>query len=558
LAARFGLALCAGTALILVAGSYTSLRMQRSHLTRMVQDRATEVAEVIRRSTREAMIRNDPGEVRRIIQAIADQESFGRIRVFDARGRITVSTAEEEVGALVDRNAEQCVQCHGAGRPLERVERHDRTRVFRAASGERILGVIAPLHNEAGCSNADCHAHPASQSVLGVLDVQIPLAKVDADLAASQQQSMMVVIVALLALVALAWLLTWRMVLRPVADLTRAAQRVSSGDFSERLEAGSHGEIATLTDEWNAMTERLSGARHELEDLNATLEKRVEEKTAQLGQAHQSMLMVEKLASLGKLAATVAHELNNPLAGIATYAKLLRRRSEEGMTPTAGAAPAAGAVPPAEIVAPAANAAEEDLRRILSLIEDEAQRCGRIVRNLLLFSRKSSVRFAEEALFPLLERCILLLHHRAELAEISLQLDVPADLPRVECDASQVQQMVLALTINALEATTAGGTVAISARKDGEDGVVVQVRDNGRGIPKEHLADIFEPFFTTKEGENGVGLGLPVVYGIAMRHHGTVSVESTPGEGTVFTVRLPLRQPQEASPEAGEMEVQVS
>jgi two-component system NtrC family sensor kinase len=539
LAARFGLALFAGTALILAAGGYASLRMQRSHLTRMVQDRATEVAEVIRRSTREAMMRNDPGEVRRIIQAVGDQESFDRIRVFDARGEITVSTDESEVGTLVDRNAEQCVQCHGAGTPLQRVERHDRTRVFHAASGKRILGVIAPLHNEPSCANADCHAHPASQSVLGVLDVQMPLASVDADLAASQRQAVMVTMTALLALVALAWLLTWRMVLRPVKVLTRAAQRVSSGDFSERLEEGSHGEIATLTQEWNAMTERLSHARGELEELNATLEKRVEEKTEQLSQAHQRMLVVEKLASLGKLAATVAHELNNPLAGIATYAKLLRRRSEE-----------VGAGAPV-------SAAEEDLRRILSLIEDEAQRCGRIVKNLLLFSRQSSVRVAEEELFPLLERCVLLVKHRADLAEIALQLDVPKDLPRLECDASQVQQMVLALTVNALEATAAGGTVTIAARADAES-MTIQVRDNGRGIPKEHLAEIFEPFFTTKEGESGVGLGLPVVYGIATRHHGTVTVDSTPGEGTEFTIRLPLRQPRDASPQTGEMEVKVS
>ncbi|HET6349702.1 MAG TPA: HAMP domain-containing protein, partial [Candidatus Krumholzibacteria bacterium] len=325
LAARFGLALFAGTALILVAGSYASLRMQRSHLMTMVQARATEVAEVIRYSTREAMMRNDPGEVRRIIGAISEQKSFDRIRVFDARGRITVSTVESEVGALVDQNAEQCVQCHSAGRPLVRVETHNRTREFRVASGERILGVIAPLHNEAICSNAECHAHPASTSVLGVLDVQMPLASVDADLEASQRQLALVVIAALLALLSLAWLLTWRMVLRPVANLTHAAQRISAGDFSDRLEPGAHGELGTLTDEWNSMTGRLSQARRELEQLNATLEKRVEEKTEQLGQAHRRMLFVEKLASLGKLAATVAHELNNPLAGIATYARLLRR-----------------------------------------------------------------------------------------------------------------------------------------------------------------------------------------------------------------------------------------
>jgi two-component system NtrC family sensor kinase len=541
LAARFGLALCAGTAVILVAGGYASLRLQRSHLTDLVETRAIEVADVIRRSTRDAMMRDDPGEVRRIIDAIADHESFERIRVFDARGRVTVSTVEEEVGTLVDMDAEQCVLCHGADQPLARLNGDDRTRVFRNASGGRVLGVIAPVHNEPSCANADCHAHPSSTTVLGVFDVQLPLARVDADLVASERQILLGVGIAVLALLALAWLLTWRMVLKPVANLTRAAGRISAGDFSERLEAGSHGEISALTESWNTMTARLGAARHELEELNATLEKRVAEKTEQLEQAHRRMMLVDKMASLGKLAATVAHEINNPLAGIATYAKLLNRRSEEAHPGTP------------------AGPGEEDTRRILALIEGESQRCGNIVRNLLLFSRTPTVRFTEEDLRPLLDRCAMLLHHRAELSEVSLTVDTAADLPKIECDSSQVQQMVLALAINGLEATAqAGGQVVIAAREYEPGWVTITVRDNGRGIPPEHLADIFEPFFTTKEGESGVGLGLPVVYGIATRHHGTVTVESSPGSGTVFFVRLPVHQPRTTDAEASDKEVHVS
>ena len=543
LAARFGLALCGGTAVILVAVGYASLHLQRSHLTRLVENRATEVAEVIRRSTRDAMMRDDPGEVRRIIQTIGDQESFERIRVFDSRGKITISTAEEEVGALVDIDAEQCVSCHRAGRPLARVEQDNRTRVFRAASGGRVLGVIAPLHNEPGCAEADCHAHPPNTSVLGVLDVQLPLGTVDADLAASERQLLLGLVVAVLAVLGLAWLLTWRTVLRPVARLTRATGQIAAGDFSQRLVAGHEGEISELTDAWNMMSERLGRARCELEELNATLEKRVDEKSAQLEQAHRRMFRVEKMASLGKLAAVVAHELNNPLAGIATYARLLRRRSEEAASATG----AGSAVSPDEA----------DLRRILALIEDESRRCGNIVRNLLLFSRKPAVHFGDENLFPLLERCMMLLRHRAELSDVALVLDVPADLPLVECDASQVEQVVLALAINGLEATPPGGYVSISARGEGET-VSIQIRDSGRGIQPEHLGEIFEPFFTTKEGESGVGLGLSVVYGIVERHQGTVAVDSSPGSGTVFTVRLPLRQPRAAAPEVAQKEVQVS
>jgi len=396
--------------------------------------------------------------------------------------------------------------------------------------------VIAPLHNEDTCANAACHAHPASVTVLGVLDVQLPLDRVDADLAASERQILLGVGIAVLALLVLAWLLTWRMVLRPVANLTRAARRVAAGDFSERLETGHHGEISVLTQSWNVMTERLGTARHELEELNETLEKRVEEKTQQLELAHKRMMFVDKMASLGKLAATVAHELNNPLAGIATYAKLLRRRSEEGN-----------------------SGGQDDMRRILALIESESLRCGNIVRNLLLFSRTPNVRFTEEDLRPLLDRCAMLLKHRADLSEVALTVEVPADLPRVECDASQIQQMVLALAINGLEATSQGGQVILgaAAEADGEF-VTIRVRDNGRGIPPEYLAEIFEPFFTTKEGENGVGLGLPVVFGIATRHHGTVTVESSPGTGTVFFVRLPIQQPRTTDAEASDRKVHVS
>jgi two-component system NtrC family sensor kinase len=363
---------------------------------------------------------------------------------------------------------------------------------------------------------------------------------VDADLAASERQLLLGLVVAVVAVLGLAWLLTWRTVLRPVARLTRATGSIAAGDFSQRLDAGHEGEISALTDAWNVMSEQLGRARRELEEFNATLERRVDEKSAQLELAQRRMFRVEKMASLGKLAAVVAHELNNPLAGIATYARLLRRRSEESASTTI------------------AGPDQADHRRILQLIEDESRRCGSIVRNLLLFSRTPAVRFAEEDLLPLLERCLMLLRHRAELSDVALVLDVPKDLPVVECDASQIEQVVLALAINALEATPPGGYVAISAAREGEASISIQVRDTGRGIPPEHLGEIFEPFFTTKEGESGVGLGLSVVYGIVERHQGTVAVDSTPGSGTVFSVHLPLRQPRAAVPHDEEKEVQVS
>ena len=263
----------------------------------------------------------------------------------------------------------------------------------------------------------------------------------------------------------------------------------------------------------------------------------MEEKTRELERTHQQMMIVEKMASLGKLAAVVAHEINNPLAGIRTYARLLRRRF----------APAAGAGEPT------AEQAETD--RILQMVDGEAGRCGDIVRNLLAFSRQSGARFAEEDLAPVVERCRLLLRHQAEMLGVSLEARTAPDLPRINCDAAQVQQVILALAMNALEATPSGGQVTLEARPDGE-GLALVVSDTGSGIPEEHQEHVFEPFFTTKEEGKGVGLGLAVVYGIVTRHHGRIDLRSRPGEGTTFTVRLPRAQPPEATAAAGPAEAE--
>ncbi len=232
------------------------------------------------------------------------------------------------------------------------------------------------------------------------------------------------------------------------------------------------------------------------------------------------LLQEDKMISLGRLAASVAHEINNPLAGVLNYIRLMIKILGKGsLTP--------------EYL--------QKFQRYVSITESETARCSKIVSNLLVFARKSELKFIEINMNDLLQKCIMLSQHKLDLQNVQMKIDLDEKIPSVWGDFNQIQQCVINLIFNAVDAMPEGGTLTMGSSFNPHKGIVqITVEDTGCGIAKEDLANIFDPFFTTKKEEKGLGLGLSTVYGIIDRHKGTISIDSELGRGTVFSIELPV------------------
>jgi two-component system, NtrC family, sensor kinase len=523
LAAKLTTALVASTAAFSVIWGYINLGELRHHSETQVLQTADRITDVIRRSTHYEMLHNDREALYNVIQEIGSGPDIRRIRIFNKEGRIQFSTDVKEVGTAVDKTAEACYACHAQQQPLTKLDRPDRGRIFTDLRGERLLGVIRPIENSPACSDAACHAHPAGQRVLGVIDANLSLASVDAGATEQKNRLIVVTLVAALLISLLGMAYIWLVIYRPVKELTIGTRRVADGDLHYRLPVRSDDELSELALEFNKMTADLESARDEITGWAKTLEERVEHKTQELERAHKTLLSNEKLASIGKLAATVAHEVNNPLFGVLTYARLTLKKLTGCDIPAAD---------------------KEEMSEHLRIIERESKRCGDIMRNLLTFARQAPSHRDWNDINMLIGRAVVLVRHKLDLQSVVLEQDLAADLPQVLCDAGQVQQVILILLVNAGEAMgNGGGRITVQTRHDGSAGMAcISVRDNGPGIPEDVMSKIFEPFFTTKEDQLRTGLGLAVAKSIVEQHGGEITVKTGKGEGTEFLVMLPVGQ----------------
>jgi signal transduction histidine kinase len=324
-----------------------------------------------------------------------------------------------------------------------------------------------------------------------------------ADIATTLKMSVIVLFVALAIIIVVGMTVNVRIarsIVTPILDLERITKKITRGDFSETIAVTGRDEIASLAESFNQMEDKLDHAMASLEEII----KKLQEKQSQLVEA-------EKLAAIGKLAAGIAHEINNPLTSVLTFSNLMLEQCDPADPRCAK----------------------------LKLMARETDRARNIVRQLLNFGREIIIKPERININrPVLEITESLQGQEA-FKGIELTVHLADDLPDTDADPAQIGQVVLNLLLNAIHAVKPPGRISVTTRR-GERVVEIEIVDSGTGIPEEHLHRIFDPFFTTKDASKGTGLGLAVSYGIVKKHGGEIAVESSPGRGTTFTVKLPV------------------
>jgi two-component system NtrC family sensor kinase len=502
------------------------VKQEREEQLRTLITHMAQLSQVIARSTRSAMLLDEPEVVDKIILDIGKQEGIKRVRVLSKDGVIAHSNDPGEIGKPVDKQAEQCSLCHEGRRVLTEVPNHKKWRIFEAADRQQLLGNMEVIRNEPSCAAAGCHKPPNEQSVLGVVDITYSLDEVNRTMKA-HVINMIAVSIGFICLVSISggWLLR-RLVYVPLRDLEIGAKRLASGDFDHAIPVRSDDEFGSLARSSNSMMSALKASRQQLEEWVQTLEQKVKERTHELRLAEAEVARGEKLASIGQLAAGIAHELNNPLTGVLTFTSLLRRKL------------------------PDASPDAEDL----DLVIRETKRCASIIRRLLDFARDKPPEKRRVALNALVEETVRFVARSAQLRQIEITTELDPGVPELLIDADLIKQVLINMLVNAEQAIDAHGSIVVRTRlhasraapgsaRSAVPAVEISITDTGCGIPEANLQRIFDPFFTSKEVGKGTGLGLSVSYGIIRSHGGEIEVESTVGKGSTFRVFLPMHSP---------------
>jgi len=388
--------------------AYFNIKSQSNSLISEVERHANQLGETVISSTRFDMMLNQRDRIQQTINSIGTQPQIRDVRIINKVGEIIYSSNANNINKMVDKRAESCYACHAEDKPLEQISITERTRIFRVhPDSNRVIGIITPIYTEKSCWQADCHAHPQNQKVLGVLDVSISLAEVDKAIVIREWEIVIFAIVAIIAVGLLIAFFVRRWVSNPVNDLLNATQQVSQGNLNYAVKDLSNDEIGKLGESFNNMTKKLSEARMQL-------------------------FQSDKMASLGRLAAGVAHEINNPLTGVLTYSSFLLKRTKDN----------------------------PEFQEDLGVIVRETLRSREIVKSLLDFARQSVPKKSIADINEIIDKSITVIEKQLSIKKIKIIKQWENNLPKITVDANQIQQVFINLFVNASDAISKeGGTI---------------------------------------------------------------------------------------------------
>lgn len=501
--------------------------VNEQYLNTVIRQSGNNIGSIVEGALYHSMLQNDKGALQNTLDIINTLPGIDEVNMYDSRDNLVYSSfASDPNNKHTDPN---CLNCHTnlqsmfppTGKSYKIIDSKSDCLMNKSDNGSRHLLIRSPIMNEKSCYVSSCHAHQETDTVLGSLIIKIPLETQDAAIQKSSTEFFLLAILATLLLTSFLLFFTRKKIKDPLNELVKVSVAVANGDKSTRLEIKPNqlDDMRMVSEAFNDMLDNLHNAAIELENWSQQLEYKVQKKSEELGAAQNELMHVERLASLGKLSSSVAHEINNPLSGILIYTKLLLKQANN----------------------PELYASKRDsMIKHLRLIESETKRCGDIVKGLLDFSRKDQNDFEPRHLHEILKETYELMTHPIKIANINFVCDFEATADLIYCNPNQIKQACIAMLVNASEAVVENGEITIRTKNHDEESITVDIADNGVGIAEEDIPHIFEPFFSTKQDVSGIGLGLAIVHGIIQNHKGRIHVDSELNQGTTISVNLPL------------------
>jgi two-component system NtrC family sensor kinase len=472
------------------------------------------------------MLENDKAMLQQTLDVISTMSGINEVNMYTDTDSLAYTSISRGLTSLGNPNCRDChadlsSMFHPTEKAYRIIEHNPGCGVFEDDCDCRHLLIRKPILNERSCYTANCHFHSATDEVLGSLLINLPLEDLDSFMQTSSRDFLLMATLITILLVTFLVIFTRKRIKDPLNAIISASEMVSKGDHSIRLDVQTNllDDIKSLSMAFNKMLDNIESASKELQNWSQQLEYKVQRKTEELSQAQNELIHVERIASLGKLSSSVAHEINNPLSGILIYTKLISKQlnNQEFHHPK-----------------------KDTILRNLKLIETETKRCGDIVKGLLDFSRKDMENFEPAHLHDLLKATRELLRHAIKIADINFITELKAGEDQIYCSPNQIKQACVALLVNASEAIGKDGEIIMKTSNPDEKSIKLNISDNGHGIAEENISHIFEPFFSTKRESSGIGLGLAIVHGIIENHKGWIEVDSEVGKGTTISITFPL------------------